>query len=101
MVEKYYNEKGEVGVIYSPGYGAGFSTWHEDKNICFDKNVIQMILDNDQKGVENYCKENGIYYDGDQLEVRWLQSGTAFIITEYDGYETVEIMSYPDSFQMA
>ena len=27
MVEKYYNENGELGVLISPGFGAGWSSW--------------------------------------------------------------------------
>ena len=36
MVEKYYNENGELGVLYSPGFGAGWSTWSNEE-LAYDK----------------------------------------------------------------
>ena len=40
MVEKYYNENGELGVLISPGFGAGWSSWNCDE-IAFDKRVVE------------------------------------------------------------
>ena len=39
MVEKYYNENGELGVLYSPGFGAGWSTWHNEE-LAYDKSTV-------------------------------------------------------------
>lgn len=101
MIEKYYNEEGKVGVIYHPDYGAGFSSWHSDPNICFDKNVIEMIVNNDWEGIKEYCSKNKIYYGGGELEIKWLDPETVFYIDEYDGLETVKIVEYPESFLIA
>lgn len=39
MVEKYYNENDELGVLYSPGFGAGWSTWDNE-----DSHMIKGLL---------------------------------------------------------
>lgn len=50
-MEKYYNDKSELGILISPGWGAGWSTWHKDFDnkegeqryaIALDKRVIEM-----------------------------------------------------------
>ena len=41
--ETYKNEKGEIGILYSPGYGAGWSTWGTDE-MAYDKRVIDIFL---------------------------------------------------------
>ena len=43
MVEKYYNENGELGVLISTGFGAGWSSWNCDE-IAFDKRVVEYWL---------------------------------------------------------
>ena len=45
-MEKYYNEKGEVGVLISPGWGASWSTWYDNYAIAFDKRIIEYWLHN-------------------------------------------------------
>lgn len=43
MVEKYYNKNGSLGVLISPGFGVGWSTW-ENKNLAYDKRIIEYWL---------------------------------------------------------
>ena len=40
MVKKYYNENGELGILISPGFGAGWSSWSCDE-IAFDKRIVE------------------------------------------------------------
>ena len=92
---------GNVAVLYSPGYGAGWSTW------CYNSALIEtllfhpLIVEKVEYGHENeittewlveqfgrdfedvYC--GGTY----QLKIEWLPEGTAFRIDAYDGAETV------------
>ena len=64
-VELYVNEMDEVGVLYSPGFGAGWSTWNEN---CY------------------------AYYGGARdLRLTFVSKGTAFRINEYDGGESIEL----------
>lgn len=95
MVEKFYNETGEVAVLISPGYGAGWSTWNSRyDDVLFDKRIVELVL-SDMKGLitEELMAEFGypdMYLGGvDQLVVEWLVPGTAFNINEYDGAESL------------
>ena len=48
MTEKYIKD-GKVAVAYSPGYGAGWSTWESNNalkdTMVFHPDIIKMILD--------------------------------------------------------
>lgn len=88
---------GKVGILVSPGYGAGWSTWNTTKNgeqLLFDPVVVEMV--EDKKGREailGYCENKypNDYLGGvDGLEVVWIPQGTRFRVTEYDGAETLE-----------
>ena len=102
-VEKYYNENGELGVLYSPGWGAGWSTWHhmyedeyEDHPTAFDKRIIEYWLNNHptKSEMEDFLSSIGydnIYMGGyDDLTIAWIPQGTQFYIDEYDGFESIK-----------
>lgn len=100
QVEKYYNEKGQVGVIYSPGYGAGWSTWtsKNDDFALFDKGLVELVLRKaSNEELKSYIQSKGqdIYVSdlGHQLEVEWMEPGTPFLIDEYDGFESITYSS--------
>ena len=88
---------GMVAVLYSPEYGAGWSTWTEDPElqakILFDANIVNMVgRGATQEELEVYCYE--VYpdlYPGAvrDLTVAWLPIGTEFIVREYDGSEQI------------
>ena len=103
MVEKYYNEKGEVAVLYSPDFGAGWYTWNTDlensKELLFDKTLVEYVLEKDYEKAANYAVGRWpVIYTGGlfQLEVMFLPEGTAFQVTEYDGCEDIEICEHVD-----
>lgn len=98
-IEKYYNEKGEVAVLYSPGFGAGWSTWNDDigEQLVFNKTIVEMVLIGRRSDItEGLCKSlfNKDFYIGGarDLEVKFVKKGAKFRITEYDGAESVEIL---------
>ena len=92
---------GKVAVLYSPGYGAGWSTW------CYNDDLVEtllfhpLIVEKVESGHENeitaewlvqqFGEEFEDVYCGGagQLEIEWLPKGAAFRIDEYDGFETV------------
>ena len=88
-------ENGLVAVLYSPGFGAGWYTWHNVPELLFDPKVVDMVLDNtSDETIELYCKTvyGNHYYAGScDLEVAWVPHGTEFVIDEYDGAETLHI----------
>ena len=84
-------EDGKVAVLYSPGFGAGWYSWHDISELLYDPVVVAMVLDKTAPGtIEFYCKTvyGDHYYGGaGDLEVIWIPQGTQFIINEYDGNE--------------
>jgi hypothetical protein len=108
QVKKYYNESGEVAILYSPGYGAGWSSWaskHQEAYLIFDKSLVEAVLAGDREKAARLAKEHFAgesFYTGGakSLEVRWLKPGTLFRIDEYDGAESVEVFS-EDSYRRA
>ena len=101
MVEKYYNENNELGVLVSSGYGAGWSTWN-DKELAYDKRIIEKWLENASSDeMCNYVASLGYarpYMGGyRELHLEFIPCGTMFCIHEYDGFETVET---PESMDM-
>lgn len=101
MVEKYYNDKGEVAVLYSPGYGAGWSTWCSDECkefMLFDKKLVEFVLEDApfnkvQTYIEEKFQKHAPYLGGwGTIAIEWMSPGTRFIIDEYDGSERVEYL---------
>lgn len=99
-VEKYYNDEGQVGVIVSGGFGAGWSTWNREIGtfLIMDKTLVEMCLS------ERSSSEVGLYLEGIGVEdfylggwgdcsVYFLDKGTHFIIDEYDGSESIQVMN--------
>jgi len=87
---------GMVAVLYSPGFGAGWYSWHGNEELLFDPKIIAMVEEKTSaETIELYCKEvygDKVYCGGaDDLEVKWIPLGTPFRIHEYDGAETIEI----------
>ena len=95
MVEKYYNKNGELGVLISPGFGAGWSTWGCEE-IAYDKRIIEYWL-NERPSSSDMCKfleslgYEDIYMGGyKSLTIQYIPRGTMFCIHEYDGSESIE-----------
>ena len=90
-------KNGNVAVLYSPGFGAGWYSWHDVEELLFDPKVVDMVLEKTTaETIELYCQEvygTRSYYGGaEDLEVMWVPTGTQFIVDEYDGAETVTVM---------
>jgi hypothetical protein len=98
-MDKFENDKGQIGVIVSCGYGAGWSTWGDDSEfLSMDKTLVDMKLnDVSEDIVEEYCKEEkklDQYMGGwKDAEVKWLDKGDSFRIDEYDGNESLILTS--------
>lgn len=105
MVEKYYSEDGnQVAVLYSPGYGAGWSTWHSDGEFAmFDKTLVEMALRDAPIGeVDDYLEslDNDGYTGGwEDIQVRWVSKGSKVHITDYDGNESFH--DFNDNYPVA
>lgn len=104
---------GLVAVLYSPGFGAGWSTWNSSRDggdgLLFDPSIVYMVEEMDKLNPEDedyrslrqswldniisYCEKNypDCYFGGvDDLTIAWLPEGTLFKIDEYDGNESIQ-----------
>lgn len=101
-VERFKNEDGLVAVLISPACGAGWSTWPNENFrdfALFDRGLVEMAMRGAEIGeVAAYIegKLNGEYFDlggwGD-IEVVWVEPGTAFTVEECDGNESLRFIS--------
>ena len=104
---------GHTAVIYSPGYGAGWSTWAEHSEremLLFDPHIVELILEREdgsldtdtfKQRVEQIWQLKGYtsYLNDQQLEIAWVPNGTLFRIHEYDGSESVVLQDQDDWFK--
>jgi len=89
---------GKVAILYAPEYGAGWSTWasHHSEFMLHDEKLVELVESDQQDKIEEYVESvypgECIYCGGAfDLEVEWVPVGTRFIITEFDGCESIEI----------
>ena len=94
---------GEVAVLYSPDFGAGWYTWNtEHPAMLYDPTLVKWVMDGKPYGQKpsgvdwvrlvETLKEKypGCYLGGlRDLQIRWVPVGTRFYVDEYDGNETV------------
>jgi hypothetical protein len=89
------NESGNVAVLYSPGFGAGWYTWnYNTPEILFDPAIVKFVEKEKWEELKVYVelKYPEIYTGGmDDLKVAWIPEGTLFKINEYDGSESIEL----------
>ena len=110
MTFERFEEHGRIGVLYSRGYGAGWSTWAgEDiaQQVAMDREVIEkwlslarkpddedVLTTDSRKEFEEFLTEKfgDHFYPGGiaGLTLEMIPKGTEFRITEYDGYEQIE-----------
>jgi len=86
---------GKVGVLVSPGYGAGFLTWGAPIEAIFNPTLIGLVENEKWKEAIDFVESTweDVYTGGVQdLEVFWIPEGTKFQITEYDGAESLELL---------
>lgn len=85
---------GNVKVLYSPGYGAGFLTWGAPVEAIFDPKLIQLVEDNNLSEAVSYVEKTyGTYTGGvEDLRVALIPEGSKFIIDEYDGSESIRLL---------
>ena len=82
---------GKVAVAISYGFGAGWSTWNDVDPM--DARFNQLFLDGKIAEATDLCNELDLGYAGgaEDVEIVWLDEGTEFIVTEYDGSEGLEL----------
>lgn len=96
-------------ILYSPGYGAGWSTWNHEiprEFMTMDPTLISMAEagateEDVTRYIEDKFPDKYSYLGGwGDITVKEIPAGTMFRITEYDGSESV-VMYDPKSYLIA
>jgi hypothetical protein len=90
---------GRAAVLYSPGHGAGWSTWNHEHflEMLFDPQIADIVDHADEGWIDKVVavatmKYPDAYLGGAKnLQIRWLPVGTQFRVLEYDGFESLDI----------
>jgi hypothetical protein len=104
-VEKVIRD-GNVAVLYSPGFGAGWFSWNHREELMYHPKLVEMVEAGREREItsEWLAKELGDEYEevycggARELEIRWLPAGTKFRIYEYDGAESVVTLDEEEYF---
>lgn len=96
MAKRYYRNS-NVAVLFSPGFGGGWSTWNPEfssEELIFDDTLVEMIVHGDSiDKIESYVQDKwgpDIYLGGlGDLTICWVPEHSEFRIEEYDGSESV------------
>jgi hypothetical protein len=95
---------GQVAVIYSPGFGAGWYTWNrENPEIIFDPNIVHYVELEEWDKLQVYIelKYPDVYSSAaSNLTIKWIDQGAEFKIDEYDGNESI-ILKEKESWLVA
>jgi hypothetical protein len=92
-------ENGKVAVLISPGFGAGWYTWHDTEDLLFDPVIVEMVRNDRRDEIESYVTsayiDQGIYCGGaEQLQIKWVPIGAEFRVDEYDGAESIVLADH-------
>ena len=96
---KKLERNGKIAILYSPEYGAGWSTWNNHEELIFNTQIVQAVLDGHTEEAGKIALKlfPGCCTLGhENLRVMWIPKGTKFRITEFDGNESVEIKNEVD-----
>jgi hypothetical protein len=83
---------GKVAVLYSPGFGAGWSTCN-DSDYMFIPEIVKLVENQEHSKIPSEMNRLGYsgYYGGsDDLQIEWIPVGTKFMLDQYVVYESIE-----------
>lgn len=93
---------GQVAILYSPGFGAGWSTWGEPW-MATDRRLIEAHEQGEDVAAlaqkiarDDYQVDYVCVLAAKNLRIEWVPQGMAYRIHEYDGNESVETYSILD-----
>ncbi len=107
-VEVYENQSGLIGVLLSPGQGAGWSTWN-DRRIAYDKRIVEKFIKDEElfnlkerrAELVKFMESIGYkrtYLDGaNTLSLTFVERGVPFMIRVRYGDESIVM---PDELDM-
>ena len=59
-IMKKVNDRGEVAVLVSYGYGAGWYSWNDNLQMLFDPEIVDYVLYVNEQGFDSYTKQKMI-----------------------------------------
>jgi hypothetical protein len=86
----------KVAVLVSPGFGAGWYSWHSIDELIYDPSIVEWIERQELDKIRAYMELRypEVYTGGlEDLEVNWVPMGARFRIDEYDGAESLVLES--------
>jgi hypothetical protein len=86
----------KVAVLVSPGYGAGWYSWHDVEELLYDPSIVEWVENKQLDKILTYMelKYPKAYCGGvEDLVVEWVPVGARFRIDEYDGAESLVLES--------
>lgn len=94
---------GMVAVLYSWGYGSGWSTEGLPPETIFHPKLVELVEeDRHHEITEELCEElfdhDCAYRGSDSLDICWVPQGTKFYIDNDDGNETVYFSECDDCY---
>ena len=86
----------KVAVLISPGFGAGWYTWHGKEELIFHPEIVKLVEENRHSEITEELLQNLLNTDdyicdlgASELIIEWLPIGISFEINDYDGYESL------------
>lgn len=96
--------KKKIGIVYSPGFGAGWASWGEDGQALDQELALAIEEKQPYENIAAIAEKNwpDAYQGGlDDCTVKWVDEGTMFFIEEYDGSESLRLRDDGDIWQVA
>lgn len=90
---------GKVAILVSHGWGAGFHSWGAPIEAIFDPTLVDLIENRKIQDAITYVENTypDVFTGGiEDLGIEWTPEGAAFIINEYDGNESIQLMDDTD-----
>lgn len=89
MVEKKHNSQGQVAVLFSFGYGKGWSTLlHKNeiqmrREMMMNKNLVEYVMN---------CRENGKIVTASEMRKLWLEVLPEYPVPDLGGVPQLNVM---------
>ena len=93
---------GKVAVLFSPDYGAGWSTWAREEireAVLFDPAMVELVEAEKWEELQIYVtlKYPDMFCGGlRDLQIAWMPEGTQFVVNDYDGNESIQTRDSTD-----
>ena len=110
-MDKVKNKKGEIAVLISRGFGAGWYSWNDQieiegfdpKELLFHPKLVALVNAKKPVTEEDIAEifgeeeaEEGYWGAGSELSIVWVNENSSFKVTEYDGAESLQYRDNTD-----